>query len=219
MKPVLVAIFAHPDDETFGPGGSIAVYAQTHDVYVICATRGQAGENRIDGDMTNLATIREQELITASNILGVKQVIFLDYMDGTLSNSIYHEVAADIRKIIDPLKPEILMTYANNGASGHLDHVAISMITHYVFQQVDYVKKLLAFCLLKEQTDGWDDYFVYVPPGYTKDQVDLFVDVSSVWETRIKAVYEHKTQLKDVEMVIEDLMLSDKTEPFLVIEK
>ena len=47
-RPSLVAIFAHPDDEAFGPAGTLKIYSKTHDIHLICATRGEAGENHLD---------------------------------------------------------------------------------------------------------------------------------------------------------------------------
>ena len=80
----LVAVFAHPDDEAFGPAGTIAKLARSHDIYLLCATKGDAQGN------TNLGQIRQKELLESARILGVKKVYFLGFADGTLSNSLYH---------------------------------------------------------------------------------------------------------------------------------
>lgn len=58
-KQKLVAIFAHPDDEAFGPGGTLALYAKTHDTYLICVTHGEAGHHH-NGDTTGLGSVREK---------------------------------------------------------------------------------------------------------------------------------------------------------------
>jgi len=86
-RPSLVAIFAHPDDEAFGPAGTIAKYAQDHEIYLICATRGEAGENFLDDTTRSIGEIREQELRASAKLLGVKQVFLLDYEDGSLCNN------------------------------------------------------------------------------------------------------------------------------------
>lgn len=63
----IVAIFAHPDDEAFGPAGTLAKLSQTHDVYLICVTRGNANGN------ASLGKIRTKELKQSANILGIKK--------------------------------------------------------------------------------------------------------------------------------------------------
>lgn len=218
-KPSLVAIFAHPDDEAFGPAGTIATYSKTHSVYIICATRGDAGENHSGQEGIDIGEMREREMKRSADVLGVEEVFFLDYKDGTLSNNKYHSIAQDIQDIIDTIKPEILLTYENRGVSGHLDHVAMSLITYYVFHKVDYTKRLLSYTILKEQTDQMRDYFVYVPHGYKRDSVDLIVDTSSVWELKRKALHEHKSQVKDVSRMLGRMEKAPKEEYFLVEEK
>jgi LmbE family N-acetylglucosaminyl deacetylase len=86
MKPV-VGIFAHPDDEAFGPSGTLAKFAKEgRDVYIICVTKGDAGDNYSD-KTNNLTDIREEELKASAKELGVKEVIFLDFKDSLLSKS------------------------------------------------------------------------------------------------------------------------------------
>src|SRR5215469_5790453 len=102
MKPV-VGIFAHPDDEAFGPSGTLAKFAKEgRDVYIICVTRGDAGENHSD-DTHALKDIREDELEASAKDLGVKDVIFFDFKDGTLSNNVYHEVAQKLKEKLEQL--------------------------------------------------------------------------------------------------------------------
>lgn len=221
QKPSLVAIFAHPDDESFGPSGTLHMYTKTHDVYIICATRGDAGENNLKtGELSNLALIREQELRESSAVLGAKEVFFLDYKDGCICNSVYHQIADEVIKILDKIKPEILMTYEYRGVSGHLDHVAMSMITSFVFEKVDYAKTLLYFCLSEEHRKVFDEYFIHVPPGYSPSQIDKVVDITPIWDKKVEAIYKHKSQIKDAENIVKELrMLKTKDECFIVRNK
>src|SRR3989344_5880847 len=107
-KPKLVCVFAHPDDEAFGPGGTIAKYSQTHNVYILCATKGEAGNLK---HKQNIANIREQELLESARILGVQEVKFLGFIDGKLSNSNYHALAGKIKSYLEKIRPEILLTF------------------------------------------------------------------------------------------------------------
>src|SRR3990167_7673745 len=195
---VVVAIFAHPDDEAFGPSGTIAKLAKTHDVYVLCATRGEAGSPRsrsgeVDDNLKNIGEVREKELRCSAQILGVREVYFLGFADGTLSNSLYHKLAQKIEDKARLLKPELFITFEPRGISGHIDHITVSLATTYIFYKLPFVKKLFYFCISEEERKSVKDYFIYFPPGYPKSQIDQVVDVADVWETKIQAMMCHKS--------------------------
>lgn len=210
----LVCVFAHPDDEAFGPGGTIATFAKDYDVYILCATKGEAG---------GTANVREQELLASSKILGVKHVNFLGFTDGTLCNSIYHDLVAMIKKHIEEIKPELLLTFEPRGVSGHIDHIVVSMVTTYYFEHQKRIKKLLYFCTIDWQIKiiktFYKNYFVYHPPGYKKNEIDLTVDISSVWKTKVAAMKIHKSQIHDVNRLLLFQRLVPKKEYFLVLNK
>ena len=136
----LMAIYAHPDDETFGVGGTMAHYAgRGVPVTMICATRGEVGEIAAGSEATpeTLGAYREQELRDAMAILGVDDVRFLEFRDsgmaGTPENAdprALHNAQAD--DVVGPLvaairerRPDIVCTWDASGGYGHPDHVAI----------------------------------------------------------------------------------------------
>jgi len=218
MKKVLVCVFAHPDDESFGPSGTIHKYTKTHDVYIICVTNGDAGENHVPVAGKSLGEIRQGEIHSSARSLGVKKVFFLNYGDATLNNLQYHEIAAKVKEIIDDLRPETLLTFEPRGISGHLDHIAVSMITSYVFEQVSYAKTILYFCHPEEYVKKPNNYFIYWPPGYTLGDIGKVVDVQDVKEIKRQAILKHKSQEQDLEKQIKLLDRRAK-EHFLVITK
>lgn len=213
MNKRLLAIFAHPDDEAFGPGGTLAKYADERvDIHLLSATRGEAGTNtnikykdldkRIK-ERIDIGCIREKELITSAKILGINKVEFLNYIDGTLCNAIYHELANKIIKKINEFKPQIVMTVERRGVSGHLDHIAVSMITTFAFLKTSYPSKLYYHCLPVTMRDKtMEEYFVYFPEGYTDDEITTKIDISCCWGTKEKAMYAHESQIKDVESIL-----------------
>lgn len=214
-----VCIFAHPDDEAFGPGGTIALLAGKQDVYLICVTNGDAGDCSIE-KARELSEIRHDELLTSAKILGVKKVFFLDYKDGCLSNSMYHDIASKIEQVLHDLKPDTLLTFEPRGISGHIDHIAVSMITTFLFKKLSFVKKLMYFCISdKHRTLEGDDYFIYFPPGYNRNEVDEVVDITSVWEQKVTGMKTHNSQKHDGERILEVLEQLPKEEYFLVEEK
>src|SRR5579872_864526 len=118
QRKTIVGIFAHPDDEAFGPGGTLAKFTKEgNDVYVICATNGETATGETD---KKLGIERQSELKKSCADLGVKKVFFLGYTDGTLCNNLYHEIAEKIRKILQKLQPDILITFEPRGISGHI---------------------------------------------------------------------------------------------------
>jgi LmbE family N-acetylglucosaminyl deacetylase len=147
----LLAIFAHPDDETFGPGGTLARYAAEGVlVYLICATRGEAGEGEVyDPEMCeDLACQREQELRCAARVLGVKEVHLLGYRDSGMAGSAanrhpqalvqadLHTVAGQISDLIRRLQPDIVLTFDPYGGYGHPDHIAVHHATVAAFRRL-----------------------------------------------------------------------------------
>lgn len=219
MRQKLVCVFAHPDDEAFGPGGTIAKFAQDHDVYILCATRGEAGGNNGEKDV---GKIRSDELLESSRILGVKKVFFLGFTDGQLCNNIYHDLAKKIMRIVYKLKPETLLTFEPRGVSGHIDHITVSMVTSYIFIHSPMVKTLYYFCLTEQivkEEKKLGDYFIYFPPGYKKSEINKVVDVSEVWETKVKAMKTHRSQMGDVKTILSYLKKMPKEEHFLVLSR
>ncbi len=134
-RPRLLGVFAHPDDETFCAGGTLAAYTERGaEAMVLSATRGQAGQIRDAAQATRrtLAQVREQELRAACAALGVEHVACLDYTDGTLEDQ-EDRLRAEVLRLIQRFRPDVVVTFGDDGAYGHPDHVAISRVTTDAF--------------------------------------------------------------------------------------
>ena len=135
--PRLLAILAHPDDETLGVGATLAKYAaEGVEVFLLTATRGQSGRFRgIRQDDPRhpgpaaLAGIRESELRAAAGVLGVREVTVLDYHDRQLDRANPLEVTECLAGHLRRIRPEVVVTFPPDGAYGHPDHIAISQFT------------------------------------------------------------------------------------------
>jgi LmbE family N-acetylglucosaminyl deacetylase len=133
----LMAVMAHPDDEALGFGGTLAKYAaEGVEVFVVTATRGDAGRYRghPQGDPAHpgadaLAGIREVELRAAAKVLGVRELVVLDYRDQQLDRADPAEVIALIARQLRRLRPDVVLTFGSDGGYGHPDHIAISQFT------------------------------------------------------------------------------------------
>lgn len=150
MTKTLLAVLAHPDDESFGLGGTLAYYAaKGYDTYYVCATRGEAGaadEEHLRG-FKDTAEMRTHELMNAAKHLGLKEVFFLDYRDSGMPGSednkhpnaqINHpveEVAARVVKYIRALQPDVVVTFDPIGGYKHPDHIHVHQATKLAFEK------------------------------------------------------------------------------------
>jgi len=128
-KPRLMAVLAHPDDESLGVGGTLAKYASKGiDVFLLTATRGDSGRfrgYRLDDHQhpgpSALANIREGKLRAAASALGVREVSILDYHDQQLDRANASESVAIIAQHIRRIQPNVVVTFGPDGAYGHPD--------------------------------------------------------------------------------------------------
>jgi LmbE family N-acetylglucosaminyl deacetylase len=147
-KCVLLAALAHPDDESFGAGGTLALYAQRGvQVHLVCATRGEAGQVSAEclQGFESVADLRVSELRCAAGILGLAGVHFLDYRDSGMSGSSdnqhpqalaaapVEEVAQRMVYFIRLLRPQVIITNDPIGGYKHPDHIAIHKATTKAF--------------------------------------------------------------------------------------
>jgi LmbE family N-acetylglucosaminyl deacetylase len=147
-KQVLLAVLAHPDDESFGIGGTLALYAKRGvQVHLVCATRGEAGD--VDPELLegfdSIADRRLSELRCAAGILGLTGVHFLDYRDsgmpGSPDNRHPHalvaapldEVAGKVAHFMRLLRPQVVLTFDPIGGYKHPDHIAVHQATVRAF--------------------------------------------------------------------------------------
>jgi LmbE family N-acetylglucosaminyl deacetylase len=129
----LLCIFAHPDDESMGMGATLAKYAaEGVETSLVCATRGERGwfgpEEQNPG-LSALGQRRERELRRAAETLGMKEVHFLDYIDGDLDQANHAEAIARIVAHIRAIQPQVIVTFPPDGNYGHPDHIAIGQFT------------------------------------------------------------------------------------------
>ena len=129
----MLVILAHPDDESFAVGGTLAKYThQDVQVILLCATRGEAG---IPGAKPEeVGAIREQELREAAKHLGI-EVYFLGYKYGELSDVDPGKLLEHIACWIDMVLPQVILTFGPDGVSGHPDHVTVSHIVTRLVEQ------------------------------------------------------------------------------------
>jgi N-acetyl-1-D-myo-inositol-2-amino-2-deoxy-alpha-D-glucopyranoside deacetylase len=146
-KKMLVVV-AHPDDETFGMGGTLALYSHLGvEIHLICATRGEVGEvdpKEMKG-YRSVGELREHELRCAADILKLKKIHFLDYRDSGMPGSVENkhpnafinaqieQVAKQIAVLMREIMPDVVLTFDSIGGYMHPDHIAAHQATVAAF--------------------------------------------------------------------------------------
>ena len=220
MRPTLVTVFAHPDDETFGVGGSMAAAVDAGArVVTICATRGEVGEIADPSLATRetLGAVREAELRAACAELGVHDVRFLGYrdsgMEGTpenadpraFANASDEEVIARIAEHFRELRPDVVVTFEPGGVYGHPDHKKISRCATAAFDLVGGARLFysgparswFASFIADLKAAGIDGFpFEGADSfGVPDEEVTTIVEVDAQLERKKRALAAHRTQI------------------------
>ncbi|MEW5873483.1 MAG: PIG-L deacetylase family protein [Chloroflexota bacterium] len=193
--PRLLAVFAHPDDETFRPGGTLALLVRLGVVVqVVSATYGEAGSCGEPPLCTpeELPEVRQRELRAACTALGVLPPQFLGYQDGTLEQVEAEAGIAQILSIVNAVQPQVLLSFGPDGLSGHPDHIAIGKWALEAYQRAENVAALYTLAVPQSVAGQLGMRQVH---AVADADIAFGVDVSSVWETKLAAIRCHATQL------------------------
>ena len=154
----LLVIFAHPDDESMGMGGTLAKYsAQGVETHYICASRGERGwfgPKEQNPGPDELGLIRTRELENAIKELGVTGLYFLDYIDGEVDKANHTEAIGKLVSHVRRIKPQVIVTFPPDGNYGHPDHIAVGQLTSAAIlfaadSSFDDLQNLPAYCVSK----------------------------------------------------------------------
>ncbi|MCB0686409.1 MAG: PIG-L family deacetylase [Saprospiraceae bacterium] len=220
-KKRLLAILAHPDDESLGFGGTFARYAaEGVETFLITATRGQRGRYGTAAQSPGLEIVgkaREKELFEAAQVLGIQKVHLLDYLDGNLDQADPGIIVPEIANLIREIKPQVVLTFGPDGLYGHPDHMAISQFTTAALTKAalpefesavgnpHLVSKLYwfawpplkwslyqaAFKKLTMQVDGQ----IREAQSSPEWMVSTRIETASFWQTWWNAIQCHQTQI------------------------
>lgn len=189
----LLAIFAHPDDESNAAGGTLARYAREGaDVTLVSATRGELG---IPSLMPEAAgALRERELRAAGAVLRARQVHFLGYHDGELADADEQEAVARVIALLREIQPQVIITFGPDGISGHPDHVAVSRWVTAAFDESDAAQKLyyVAPSSATQQACG------VPPPRELVGGPVAAIDIGQDLQAKVRAIQCHASQAPSV---------------------
>lgn len=210
MKKVLFGIFAHPDDESFGPAGTIIkeIRENSTDVHIITLTPGDAGTN-IDNH-EDLGAVRLAEWKEAGRLLGVTSQHNLGYRDGYLANHLYHEIADKVETIVsetlsrysEPVEIDF-MAFDLNGLSGHIDHIFASRVACYVYYTLKAAdsrfRHIRFVCIPLQHAPTHNTGWLYMDAGKSDNECTDIVDARAYHDDIVAVMRAHHTQRSDCE--------------------
>jgi LmbE family N-acetylglucosaminyl deacetylase len=218
--PRLLAVLAHPDDESLGIGGTLARYASEGvETFLITATRGERGRYFTNQDRPRdeeVGRVRERELRAAAQELGIRDVSLLGYADGGLDAAPTQEAVGRIVSHLRRLRPQVVISFGVDGAYGHPDHIAVSQLTTSALvaaadptfmpdEPAHRVAKLYHLAWPRRISDLYQHVFkklVSVVDGeeravspWPEWMLTTRIDARTHWKTAWRAVQKHETQL------------------------
>ncbi|HEY5766185.1 MAG TPA: PIG-L deacetylase family protein [Candidatus Deferrimicrobiaceae bacterium] len=217
MARRLMLLLAHPDDETFGPGGTIARYAREGvEITLVTATRGEegmVGDPPVTG-RERLGEVREAELAKAATVLGIREVVFLGFRDKQLEHLPFERILEKAVEQVRRVRPQVLIGFGPEGVSRHPDHVVMSRVALEAFDAAaDPARfpgqtgnglsayapyKLYQFEIAREILDRWEIPLAGVPGR----ELTTFIDTSGFVETKVEAFSAHRTQARDARRIL-----------------
>ena len=196
-RKCILGVYAHPDDETSGMGGSIIRYVREGaDVYVVTATRGEIGALGTGGMVITrreLPKVREAELRGVLQSYGAHPPIMLDYRDQELKDADFEELTGKVLAAMEELKPDVVVTFGPLGISRHDDHMAIYRATLEAFNRyrpsADPSPRLFYEAIPKEASDLFE-LNLDGPDAHP----NVFIDIREFKPLKLQALRSYRSQ-------------------------
>ncbi len=227
MKKLIFGIFAHPDDEAFGPVGTLLMEKEAgSEVHLICATAGENGSN--PDKVADLGDVRILEWQKAGELLDADSMHYLGYEDSMLCNSVYLEAAEKIKRIVgdaindrDDIASIEFLSLDGNGLTGHMDHIFVSRVACYVFYSLkeadERFSKIRLACLHVDDFPHANCGWLYMDAGRTSNEISETVDATAHLE-QIKIIMKaHNSQRADCESILSQMDDKVAINHFLVL--
>lgn len=211
MQKLLFGIFAHPDDEAFGPAGTLLTETKSGtELHLITLTAGEAGMNP-DG-VDNLADVRLDEWRAAGKLLGASSQHHLGYYDGTLGNDDHLHIADKIMHIVKTCingRDDTIIEFISmdlNGVTGHIDHIVAGRSACLAFYRLKAtglpMSRIRLACLSRDQATEFNTDFCYMEAGHPLDEIDETVDARPLIKEIRTIMHCHYTQRSDAQAQI-----------------
>lgn len=220
---IILAIAAHPDDETCASGTLAKYAAEGHAVYILMTTRGEGGSTGEPPvcERSDLGQVREQEGRNAGAVIGAREVLFLPYIDPEANDGVLHaidatleEFSASIQEVIGRLRPDVVITHGTNGEYGHPQHIFTQQATFHALRSLQPWRpgEVLTWCAAYPNPE--------VPAEVNQeDPADVLMDIRPWVALKLAAFQQHRSQYFPVISYFKDkggAFLSEKIESFRI---
>jgi LmbE family N-acetylglucosaminyl deacetylase len=221
----LAAVFAHPDDDTHGVGGILAMERDKVDYTLVAVSSGEGGEIADPSLATpeTLGKVREEEELHSLEVLGVRDphVHFLRFPDGGVATAPREELVDRVAEILATARPHVVVTFGPEGVTRHSDHIAVGQATTEAFHRLQAqaqdgaFQRLLYSSIPQAELDRFwgtmrergveiDPEGPFMPRGVPDHTITVKVDCRSVIDRKLEALAAHRTQAMESDFLSED---------------
>jgi len=205
----VLAVCAHPDDESFGLGATLASFtAAGSSTGVLCFTHGES--STLGATTTELGEVRATELAEAASEIGVDHVELLDYPDGALHREPIDRLVKHVYQVADRVRPDLLLVFDEGGITGHLDHGRATEVA------VEFARNarlpVLAWAVAQPVATTLNEEFGTTFVGRSPEDLDFEVHVDRGRQRR--AIVCHASQATDNPVLIRRLEVQGDREVF-----
>ncbi len=224
----LVGVFAHPDDDAYTLGGSLALNRDRLDATLVFCTSGDAGPIWVDGIATRdtLGRVREQEQADSMAALGVEaDVRFLRHPDYHLPEVPIDHLVEEIGSLLREVRPHVVVTFGPDGLTGHHDHIRAGEAADAAFQRTrgdvgdgDAFARLLHVAIPRSAVGRFtrdlgadgdasdrEARSLLDLRGVPDERIGIAVDTRSVLHSKLAGILAHRTQIGELERIPEPL--------------
>jgi LmbE family N-acetylglucosaminyl deacetylase len=222
----LTGVFAHPDDDVYLLGGSLALHDNALDVSFVFCTSGEAGPITDPALATRetLGGVREREQKAAMARLGLEPVstTFLRHPDYYLPDVAFDRLVAEIERALAREQPHVVVTFGPDGLTSHHDHVRAGEAAEAAFHRAREggtrsLQRLYRVAVPRPDVDRFYEQMRALDPAYGSEgelfnltgvdaaSVAVSVDTTPVRDVKLEAILEHRTQICELERIPEPL--------------
>ena len=208
MKKVIIGVFAHPDDEAFGPSATLLMESQTgSEIHLVTLTGGEAGMN--PDNLSDLGSERLREWKKAGELIGATKMYHFGYADGELGNNDHIHITKRLETLVQTIagdRDDIEIEFMSmdlNGITGHIDHIVAGRSACLAFYRLRAaglpMTKVRLACIPSNYMTAMNTDFVFMESGHTPDEISETVDARHLASRIHEIIRCHYTQRSDSE--------------------